>query len=1247
MRARLTRSAPCASLSLTKQTGAATSLKYAQAQDLPSFPSAGNVQGSAGKAAMLAKDYKMKDLWQPEQSQAGSQAAILAAGKGAMVQSWKASPTPEGQSAATLAFRNQGLSTQARGANAPNDKNEALRAATMSVNKGKESAALPRAPPAQLYPDQMNSAKNALNAATVSHRQSLKTPSSDAGWNSEANQAARVTHLGQNVSGKMFTSAPNWQYEEDKHQAALKASAISMAKTMYASQDRSAMLQDPDGSDLAGARSAARNQAVNHPDIKKEAMAYISLQDAAHRLAAERLAKVDKDMESQRYREYYGYDTKPKRLLSSRMSLRSHGEQGRSRARRRASSEGTRGRFDSDSDDEEQARQIRSQMAGLNAGLHTVDAKKQQDDRAKLLAAAEKRVSTRMQDMDAQVYRDTGKVSPAMMEEWEAKARQRAEKDREQRTQNPGKTHIGGGKFMDQTEIEAIAAARLKPTLDEINDTAEKKRERDEELRVERDRQQTERMEEKIKQQNDKAQQRALKGRSDRDKCVAEAQLTCFLAELRESSKREKAEGKARKDEEKSQRKSRDGKGEPVASDVVFGNTFVVREDEQAGSPTDTITSDGKEKHKSALARLKEKFRKSGLPGSEPRDHAGAVTSSAQSASLVDHATNQVSDDPPRSMANFAEQSEPVAITPVGNATSTALQHEALTAESSTEGSQPNSPIQAFGHAGPTTYAPTAAPVIDNGSDVESVTAPMAMDQADNAITSTDSPYEAEWKSGGAVPPGATIASAAVTHVDPGAGEPDDGLAHGQSRPAFQQTGSMSGYTDNASEVAGTSRMPGLERHISQIPESDTSDESSGDDDSSEEPALGNSRVVLGQEPTATDRLLDVPDVAKQSVQAEHRSKAIADLEGRTEGASGQAAPAEIREQQVSPTFDTNEPPYPANILHQETTSRLDDQRADAPGISGDPDASQLHGIPVDTSAPDTASMVAIAPLSTQGSPIAGQRPTPATANDQASLATSTVLSQAEVASTAPGPAPKHESGKGVRGFFNKLTGKSRSEREPGKFAAASGSKTVPYESAKAGDKPTMSPTRETHASAGGDFSQQDAVGTSPSTVVNPGGLPPVDVGSKLIASEHVGTDGPIGDGQHVSGLAGNPEPDSPSSFRRGDITLNDPDDASSSGADEDDIKRGRTGGFATRLGIGRRGNDEEKVRNGKLHKLNKRTTHEKTSSEAGPRSSNTDDEQFEEARDHFEDTLVPPPAIAGLKKSESPVRGTRFVEDV
>ena len=205
---------------------------------------------------------------------------------------------------------------------------------------------------------------------------------------------------------------------------------------------------------------------------------------------------MDQDIAARNGNNYYGTSPTKKSRLSSV----------RTRTRNRASSDS---RYFEDSDDEERARNIRSQTSQLSSGLNAVDDKKRQDDRARLQAAAQKRVTAQMHDMDEKVFLETGKPSQAMMDEWEVKAREKAEKDRVERDKHPGKTHIGGCKYMDKSEIEAIAAARLKPTLDEINDTAQKRRDRDEEIKRQADERETARMQEKIDQQHEKEEARA------------------------------------------------------------------------------------------------------------------------------------------------------------------------------------------------------------------------------------------------------------------------------------------------------------------------------------------------------------------------------------------------------------------------------------------------------------------------------------------------------------------------------------------------------------------------------------------------------------------------------------------------------------------------------------------------------------------------------------------------------------------
>jgi len=194
---------------------AAASLKYASPKDLPSFPSTGNAADSASKAAMLAKDFKMKELWQPELSAAGSKAALLAHGKGANLNLWQPSASADGNSAATIAMRNKNLSPQLDQGYTADGKARALQAATISHISSRQRAQSIPAVAHPAYPDSHNSNFNALNAATVSHRTStisaVNSKAAPDGWSSEANQAARVKNI--HMDASMFGEHPPVEIE--------------------------------------------------------------------------------------------------------------------------------------------------------------------------------------------------------------------------------------------------------------------------------------------------------------------------------------------------------------------------------------------------------------------------------------------------------------------------------------------------------------------------------------------------------------------------------------------------------------------------------------------------------------------------------------------------------------------------------------------------------------------------------------------------------------------------------------------------------------------------------------------------------------------------------------------------------------------------------------------------------------------------------------------------------------------------
>jgi hypothetical protein len=418
----------------------------------------------------------MAPLWQPEASAAGSKAALLAHRQGPKLDLWEPEASAAGNSAANIAFRKQGLGPGAVDYGYTDDgRKNALTAATgANLSAGRKRAQSVPAPP-ETYPDSRNSAKNALGAATLAHSasvrakpQSQQAPVTDSNrLGSGAMEAARIQHA-KSISRDMYTSTPPvaLEIEEKNHNDALQASAISMAKKIYEIQQ-----QKIDGASAArsGAVAAHGQQpATGEGDIKQQAMRYIGIQEAAQKLAQERLAKIGYD-ENAAYRSYYGYE-KPRSKLSMR------------RGRSNANNDTTPGPADdSDSDEDDfRSRRIRSQMEQFNKTLEDVDAKKRENDRKFLMAAAERKVQAQMQGMDKKIYDQTGKMTPAMVDEWDEKARQRALANSETRMEHHGKVHLGNGKWMDQSEIDAIAQARIQPTLDEITVKTDKRRAEDE-----------------------------------------------------------------------------------------------------------------------------------------------------------------------------------------------------------------------------------------------------------------------------------------------------------------------------------------------------------------------------------------------------------------------------------------------------------------------------------------------------------------------------------------------------------------------------------------------------------------------------------------------------------------------------------------------------------------------------------------------------------------------------------------------
>ena len=589
-------------------------MKYAKAADLPSYPSQGGVKlSSAGaaaslannnqkafehwkpgalpaaeKAAFLAKDYQADPLWQPELSKAGSKAALLAAQDGGNVQIWLPSESEHGQSAAGLAVNMKSTSPVVDKKVPMDAHRKALLAATGAMSGSRRRS--DSAPPKQSDLD----VPWALKAATTSHRATTRTTTQAQAapeMSDPAVEASRIHHIAKsNVNRNMYTANPpvSIEVEEKNRQDTLRASAVAMARKMYALQQTAIdEARNEKTSHLGDSRTAATashnrrlsTSSVGTVESTTSYPQYTNLQEAATRLAQERLAKLENEHKA--YRDYYGQSTPSRSKLSRHL-------------RRRASSDGQLDRVD-----EEQSRKIRSQMSLFKSRVEEVDERKRQKDREALMAAAQKKVTASMSAMDEKVFNDTGKASPAMMKQWEEQARRRAEADSAVRMENFGKVDVGGGKYLDQTAVEAVARSRLQPTFDDITEKAEAQRARDEELRLDQEEKKRKTEQEKFREADLKAALKDAKGkfyvatkhaRANPEFAEKEKQEEqTKKAEEKRHHEQEKLEEKARKAEEKQlakdqKRKSRDAKSRSLSGILGLGSASKDEGEEEEGA---------------------------------------------------------------------------------------------------------------------------------------------------------------------------------------------------------------------------------------------------------------------------------------------------------------------------------------------------------------------------------------------------------------------------------------------------------------------------------------------------------------------------------------------------------------------------------------------------------------------------------------------------------------------------------------
>ena len=223
---------------------------------------------------------------------------------------------------------------------------------------------------------------------------------------------------------------------------------------------------------------------------------------------------------------------------------------------------------------------------------------------------------------------------------------------------------------------------------------------------------------------------------------------------------------------------------------------------------------------------------------------------------------------------------------------------------------------------------------------------------------------------------------------------------------------------------------------------------------------------------------------------------------------------------------------------------------------------------------------------------------------------------------------------KGLRGFFSKL--KHRDSKDA---SVAESKPKTPTEAPKATSEAPKVTSEAPKTQSETETAENNAIeGATPATGVAAADATVLGGEPKAAAEEpkvSTSTDMPVSSHAADADRSGSSEPKvsplgsraSSSSFQRHADDLPNISDASSSGAEEDDIKRGRANS-----GVGSRMASKHDQQQPKI-------SMDKTDGE-------DDDEQFYESTDQFDSSGLAPPTFTA-QKSESPSRATRFSEDL
>ncbi|KAK4127559.1 hypothetical protein N657DRAFT_216949 [Parathielavia appendiculata] len=516
-------------------------LRYANAEDLPSYPSPGLKPGDAaasaaatlGWASTPSGTFAAAGPGSPRGHQFNtprSHDAILAADVAGWAQRHRKPPSPPAShqwvsTAASLAF---GASKTPP---PTTEHPQHSRHDSMSAALGALASSRPRAASSPQASTERNTDRatraTALSAATLAHQPTMRANSTPVG---EVGAVPYTT-----MDREMFTANPPVKPKTDEKNRAdvLHASALAMAKKMYDTQQR---MIDSSAPAHALSSSFPCGDTTSRADQQSEeqpALVHNSLQESAYRLARERLAKLQQEHEKQRgLQEFYGSGTAPlhwSKLGTIKGKL----------TRKRSSSDGDL------LEDKRRSERIRNQMSLLNSRLSEVDKEKRARDREALVAAAQRNVKAQMQRIDEQVQSDTGRVPQVNLDDWGRQALVAARVRYDAIGQdNVGKVDIGCGKIMERSEVKKIAAQKVQPLLDEINDRAEKELVRQEEEKLEEERRKELAERDKMREKEIQKIHKKLMDQQKEDERVRKA-------EVKREAKAHKDEIKAAKAEQK------------------------------------------------------------------------------------------------------------------------------------------------------------------------------------------------------------------------------------------------------------------------------------------------------------------------------------------------------------------------------------------------------------------------------------------------------------------------------------------------------------------------------------------------------------------------------------------------------------------------------------------------------------------------------------------------------------------------